>query len=93
MTVRGLDRWLDSEAYADYRARHDSRNVTIVVQRTRRVLEGRATAGDRQKVESFINRMSAVDAGARVNGSGAAAVSNRTAALRNWGRDPTGRFR
>lgn len=92
MTLKSLETWKSTEAFGDYLKRHDGHGVETVIRRTRRYLRGEATEAERQKVESFIGRMKAVDAGPPVNGSGPSAVSDRTASLRNWGYDPTGRF-
>lgn len=92
MTLRALDEWTSTEAFSEYLSRHSEPEVREVLDRTRRYLRGDASKIQRRKVESFISRMKAVNAGDRVNGSGPSAVSDRTAALRNWGYDPTGRF-
>jgi len=92
MSAAQIDRWTETEAFRDYRDRHDAQAVRAVVDRAVRVASGRGREGEREKVESFIKRMKAVDAGEAKNGSGPSAVSDRTAALRNWGFDPTGRF-
>jgi len=92
MTVAALDRWTSTEAFREYRAYRGAGTVDTVVARTRRVLAGRGQPGERKKVEQFIARHRAQQAGERKFGSGPSAVSAQTAALRNWGYDPTGRF-
>jgi len=91
MTLKGLDEWTKSEAYQDYRNDYDG-DLMPVIRRTKRYLRGSASDSEREKVESFISRMKAQEAGERRYGSGSSAVSARTAALRNWGFDPTGRY-
>jgi len=91
MTLKGFDAWTKSEAYKDYRNDY-SGDLMPVIRRTKRVLRGSASKQEREKVESFITRMKAQEAGKRKYGSGSSAVSARTAALRNWGFDPTGRY-
>jgi hypothetical protein len=92
MTVETLDAWTSTAAFREYRRRHDASDVDVVVARTRRYLDGSATTDEVAKVESFVSRMKQVPAGPTVNGSGPTAVSDRSASLRNWGFDPTGRF-
>jgi len=92
MTLGQLERWTDTEAFAEYRLDRGHQTVDAVIRRTKRYLRGEATADEEQKVEAFIARMKADEAGRRKYGSGSGAVSARTAALRNWGYDPTGRF-
>jgi len=92
MTLNGFQLWQQTDEFQDYRADYTG-NLDPVLDRTRRVLAGRATASDREKVRSFISRMKAQPAGEEQYGSGRRAVSARTAALRNWGYDPTGVFR
>lgn len=91
MSLRGLDQWTKSEAYQDYKRDYDG-DLNVVIHRTRRYIRGNASERDREKVESFISRMKAQEAGERKYGSGSSAVSARTAALRNWGFDPTERY-
>jgi len=91
MSLRGFDAWTKSEAYQDYRTDY-SGDLMPVIRRTKRYLRGSASETDQDKVESFISRMKAQEAGERKYGSGSSAVSARTAALRNWGFDPTGRY-
>jgi len=90
MTLTQFQRWTSSQAFRDYKADHDGRQVRAVVNRTERYLRGEASAADKRKVESFIARMKANAAGQRQYGS--PPVSAKTASLRNWGYDPTGRF-
>jgi len=92
MTVRQLEAWTETEAFAEYRADRGPNTVDAVVRRTKRVLRGRASDEDVDKVRAFIKRHKAQTAGAKKYGSGPSKVSAHTAALRNWGYDPTGRF-
>jgi len=91
MSLRGFDRWTKSDAYKEYKADYDG-NLMPVIHRTKRYIRGNASERERDKVESFISRMKQQPAGERKYGSGSSAVSARTAALRNWGFDPTGRY-
>jgi len=90
MTLTQFRRWTSSQAFREYKADHDGRQVREVVNRTERVLRGEASPAEVQKVENFIARMKANSAGERIYGS--PPVSAKTASLRNWGFDPTGRF-
>jgi len=90
MTLAQFRQWTSSQAFREYEADHDGRQVREVVNRTERYLRGEASASERQKVESFISRMKANSAGQREYGS--PPVSAKTASLRNWGYDPTGRY-
>lgn len=92
MTLRQLNRWTNSQAFREYRRDHNPAQVAEVLKRTRQYLQGNATPAEEQKVENFISRHSAQEAGRRVYGAGSARVSAQTAALRNWGYDPTGRY-
>ena len=92
MTLAQLDRWTQTQAYREYKQYRGAGQVEAVIARTRRYLRGEASAQERQKVEEFIGRHSAQSAGERKFGRGPSAVSAHTAALRNWGYDPTGRF-
>lgn len=92
MTLSQLNRWTNTTAFAEYRRYRGHQTVDAVVRRTKRYLRGEASTGEEQKVESFISRHRAQSAGRRKYGSGPGAVSAQTAALRNWGYDPTGRF-
>ncbi|MEF8939618.1 MAG: hypothetical protein V5A22_07205 [Salinivenus sp.] len=90
MTVRGLERWTDTDAFAEYRLDRGHQTVDAVIRRTKRVLRGQGRPGEREKVRQFIKRHKRQSAGQRKYGS--PPVSAHTAALRNWGYDPTGRF-
>jgi len=92
MTVNALQRWMDTQAFAEYRLDRGHQTVDAVTRRTLRVLRGEASAQEREKVRNFIKRHKKQAAGRKRFGSGAAKVSAHTAALRNWGYDPTGRF-
>jgi hypothetical protein len=92
MSVAAFDRWTATEAFEEYREYRGPDTVDAVTRRTRAVLTGRASEQNVAKLRAFIKRMKANDAGRQRFGSGPAAVSARTAALRNWGYDPTGRF-
>lgn len=92
MTLQQLNRWTQTEAFREYKRHRGAGKVNAVIERTKRYLRGTATPQEQQKVESFISRMKADEAGARDFGSGSSAVSARTASLRNWGYDPTGRY-
>jgi len=91
MSLRGLDQWTKSDAYKEYKREYDG-DLNVVIHRTKRYIRGSASKRDRDKVESFISRMKEQPAGEKKYGSGSDAVSARTAALRNWGFDPTGRY-
>jgi len=93
MTITALREWIATEAFAEYRSSRGPQTVDAVVRRTQRYLRGTASAEEERKVEAFIARMKANSSGAPKYGSGPTAVSGRTASLRNWGFDPTGRFR
>lgn len=90
MTLAQFRQWTSSPAYQEYVADHDGRQVREVINRTERYLRGDATASERQKVEAFISRMKANSAGERKYGN--PPISAKTASLRNWGYDPTGRY-
>lgn len=92
MTLSQLERWTNTQAFQEYKQHRGASTVNAVLRRTRKVIRGTASEQERQKVSSFIARMRANDAGERKFGSGAGAVSARTASLRNWGWDATGRF-
>jgi len=92
MTVAQLEAWTDTDAFQEYRNSRGTGTVDDVIRRTKRVLRGTASQADRDKVRSFIARHKQQNAGDPKYGSGPTAVSAHTAALRNWGYDPTGRF-
>jgi len=92
MTPSALDEWTATDAFEEYREDRGHQKVDAVLRRTRAVLRGDAAQGNVEKVEAFIARHKAQPSGERKYGSGPTAVSARTAALRNWGYDPTGRF-
>jgi hypothetical protein len=92
MSQTQFERWLATPEFREYQAYRGVATVQEVVERTRAVLAGRATEADEQKVGRFIARMKEQSAGQQRFGSGSTAVSAKTAALRNWGFDPTGRF-
>jgi hypothetical protein len=93
MTVAQFEKWKDTEAYQDYRAYRGPKTVDKVVRRTKRVLRGTASDSDREKLENYLARATKGPAGERRFGKGGSKVSAKTAALRNWGYDTTGRFR
>jgi len=88
MTLAEFERWLASPAHQQYKADRGAAQVNEVVDRTRRVLRGEASAAERQKVEGFIARMKADQAGERKYGDGRGKISARTASLLNWGYNP-----
>lgn len=90
MTLSQFNRWTNSQAFKEYKQDHDGRQVRAVVNRTKKYLKGTASKAEEQKVESFIARMKANSAGERKYGN--PPVSAKTASLRNWGYDPTGRY-
>ncbi len=90
MSLSAFNRWTNSKAFKEYKADHDGRKVNAVVARTRRYLNGNASKSEEKKVESFISRMKANSAGKRKYGS--PPISAKTASLRNWGFDPTGKY-
>jgi len=91
MTPATFRAWQDTQAFRDYRSDYGG-DLSEVLARTSQVLRGSASTNQREKVDSFVSRMKQQDAGMRQYGAGRTAVSARTAALRNWGFDPTGRF-
>jgi len=93
MTLSGFRRWRDSEAFAEYRKDRGYQTVDAVVRRTERVIRARATKSDREKVRSYLARATEGLSGPRKYGSGPTKISAKTAALRNWGYDPTGYYR
>jgi len=93
MTVAAFDRWKDTDAYAEYRSSRGARTVDKVVRRTKRVLNGTASVSDREKLENYLARATKGPAGERRFGQGSKKISAKTAALRNWGYDTSGRFR
>jgi len=92
MTPSALDEWTATDAFKEYREDRGPAKVDAVLRRTRAVLRGDAAQGNVEKVRNYIKRAKAQNAGPQKYGSGPTAVSARTAALRNWGYDPTGRF-
>lgn len=97
MTVRGMQRWMDSEAWAAYRRYRDRQRyrgyVRTVSERALAVIRGTATAQQEQKVEQYLSR--AVPQ-FRATGAGEqqfAGVAANVCALRNWGYDPYGTYR
>ena len=96
MTPSAIRRWQETQAYKEYRRYRDKKKyngyTSRVVNRAVRVLRGRASEGSAEKMYQFINRHRGQEGGERRFGSGRTAVSAHTAALRNWGYDPTGRF-
>lgn len=98
MSPEAYQRWAETPAAKQWKrnrdqARYSGYVVRTIKPRTMAVLKGTASESDRQKVERFISRHKKQDAGQRILGSGQDRVSKRTAALRWWGFDPTGRFR
>jgi len=93
MSVRSFKRWQRSEAFAEYRADRGAAIVDEVTDRTMRVLRGNGSGADAAKVSSYLARATRGPAGEAKYGTGPSKVSARTAALRNWGYDPTGRYR
>jgi len=92
MSPADLRRWKQSEAYAQYRSYRGAGTVDAVVRRTMRVLKGTASDSDTKKLRAYLARAKKGPSGRRRFGSGSSKVSAKTAALRNWGYDPTGRF-
>lgn len=92
MTVRGMQQWRSTEAYAEYRRYRDdqkysgyTRNVT---DRALAVIRGEATPAQEEKVRNYIAR---AKGGYQSTGAGSrkfAGVAKNVAALRNWGYDP-----
>jgi len=93
MTVNQLIRWKGTAAYEQYRFYRGPKKVDKVVRRTKRVLRGSASESDTQKLENYLARATKGPAGERRFGKGNSKISAKTAALRNWGYDTTGRFR
>jgi len=93
MTVRAFEQWKKTDAYAQYRSYRGARTVDKVVRRTKRVLRGTASDSDTEKLENYLARATKGPAGERRFGEGRSKISAKTAALRNWGYDTTGRFR
>jgi hypothetical protein len=97
MTVAGMKKWRNSRAFKQYAAYHDDQpwadeTADQIWKRALKVVEGEASKGEREKVMSYISRHSEQEAGERKYGEGSSSVSAHTAALRNWGFDPTGRY-
>lgn len=96
MTVRSLKRWRKSEAFRDYRRYRDGQMYSgytdNVVDRAIRVLKGSARPSSCRKMKSFVKRHKKQSAGKKRFGSGGSKISAQTAALRNWGYDPTGKY-
>jgi len=92
MSPRDLRRWKQSEAYAQYRSYRGDATVDKVVRRTMRVLKGTASQSETAKLKAYLARATKGPAGRRRFGSGRSKVSAKTAALRNWGYDTTGRY-
>jgi hypothetical protein len=96
MSPAAIDRWTETKAYAQYRRYRDNQKyrgyTAKVVTRARRVAAGKASEGEREKVSRYLKRAIKNGSGEKRFGFGATAVSANTAALRNWGFDPTGRF-
>ena len=93
MSVAAFERWKQTDAYADYRSYRGAKTVDTVVRRTKRVLKGTASESDTEKLENYLARATKGPAGRRRFGEGSSKISAKTAALRNWGYDTTGRFR
>jgi hypothetical protein len=96
MTPAGMREWRNSEAYAEYRRYRDAQRydgyTDYVADRALEVIRGNASEYKREKVGGYIARHIKQSAGERRFGSGSDAVSAWTAALRNWGYDPTGKY-
>jgi hypothetical protein len=97
MSPEGMKEWRESEAYKDYKKYHDSQEwadetVREISNRALRVIKGEATEKEEEKVKNYLSRASEQEAGDRIYGKGRAKISARTAALRNWGLDPTGKY-
>jgi len=92
MTVRSFKEWKDSRAFKEYRAERGAVTVDGGTRRTMRVLRGDASGEDVAKVSSYLARATRGPAGKLRYGKGRKKVSARTAALRNWGYDPTGYY-
>jgi len=93
MTVRAFEQWKKTAAYTQYRSYRGAKTVDKVVRRTKRVLRGSASESDTQKLENYLARATKGPAGEPRFGEGRSKISAKTAALRNWGYDTTGRFR
>lgn len=89
MTISEFNDWLSTIAFDEYRSYRGPQQVDSVVSRTERVLKGESCDDDRDKVRRFIDRMSKQPAGEQRFGEGQSQISARTAALKNWGYDPT----
>lgn len=63
-----------------------------MVERTIRVLKGKARKETCRKMRDFIRRHRKQDPGKIEFGEGGSKVSAHTAGLRNWGYDPTGKY-
>lgn len=98
MSPEGFKQWVETAAAKQWKrnrdqARYPGYVMRTVYPRTLKVLRGNGTEEERSKVRRFIGRHKQQDSGDRILGRGARKVSKRTAALRWWGYDPTGRFR
>ncbi|MFB6088374.1 MAG: hypothetical protein ABEK36_01195 [Candidatus Aenigmatarchaeota archaeon] len=93
MTVGQIERWTNTQAYRDYRKYRDGQKyqgyTRNVVERAKSVARGTATKSQCEKVYSYLSRAKRINSGKRKFGKGRRKVSANTAALRNWGYDPT----
>jgi len=96
MSADSMREWRSSEAYHEYKEYRDAQKyygyTYQVWTRALRVITDEAHEDDREKVHSYISRHTKQEAGKAKFGSGSKAVSGHTAALRNWGYDPTGMY-
>ena len=97
MTLRGMDRWTNTEAYRQYAEYHRSQvygkgkasaPVEEVVRRAREVIRHGDRSKHYGKVSGYLSRATAAY---RKNGAGSrkfAGVAKNVCALRCWGYDP-----
>lgn len=97
MTPAQIRKWQQSKAYKDYRKYRDGQRYSgytgNVVDRAIRVLKGSARPSDCLKMAKFIKRHRKQESGEKRFGKGRSKISAHTAGLRNWGYDPTGKYR
>jgi hypothetical protein len=98
MTLAGFERWLDTDAYAEYREYHeaniDGSDLDDVIHRTRQVIRYGESSKYYGKVTGYLAR--AVPA-FRQNGPGQRTfgsqnVPKNVLAIRNWGFDVYGTY-
>jgi hypothetical protein len=94
MTISGMDRWQQTEAYKEYAEYHEQNVETTedtslqqVVYRARQVIRYGSSSKYADKVESFINRHRAQYEKYGAGSTKYGGVPKNILALRNWGYD------